>query len=59
MNKTIEVGKGSLRLHYSADEGKLARYVNSRSKVGLCFFSSYFYVELISFSLSLGVSFVV
>lgn len=38
MNKTIEVGKGSLKLHYSADEGKLARYVNSRSQVGFFFF---------------------
>lgn len=32
-NKTIEVGQGSLKLLYSADEGKLTHYVNSRSLV--------------------------
>lgn len=30
-NKTIEVGQGNVRLHFSADEGKLTRYVNGRS----------------------------
>ncbi|KAM1014842.1 hypothetical protein ACFX14_044776 [Malus domestica] len=43
MNKTIEVGKGSLKLHYSADEGKLARYVNSRSQVTSSAEQSYSY----------------
>lgn len=39
-NETIEVGQGSLKLHYSADEGKLARYVNSRSLVCYIFYAS-------------------
>ncbi|MBA0799400.1 hypothetical protein Gohar_009921, partial [Gossypium harknessii] len=32
-NNTIEVGQGSLKLLYSADEGKLTRYVNTRNSV--------------------------
>ncbi|XP_022774192.1 alpha-mannosidase At3g26720-like isoform X2 [Durio zibethinus] len=32
-SNTIEVGKGSLKLLYSEDEGKLIRYVNSRNLV--------------------------
>lgn len=32
-NSTIEVGQGSLKLLYSADEGKLTHYINSRSMV--------------------------
>lgn len=32
-NDTIEVGQGSLKLFYSADEGKLTNYVNSRNMV--------------------------
>ncbi|OMO99297.1 hypothetical protein COLO4_13373 [Corchorus olitorius] len=32
-NDAIEVGQGSLKLLYSADEGKLTRYVNSRNMV--------------------------
>ncbi|XVF13832.1 hypothetical protein REPUB_Repub09cG0002300 [Reevesia pubescens] len=32
-DNTIEVGQGSLKLHYSADEGKLTHYVNSRNLV--------------------------
>lgn len=32
-NNTIEVGQGSLMLLYSADEGKLTRYVNTRNSV--------------------------
>ncbi|XP_057982566.1 alpha-mannosidase At3g26720 [Malania oleifera] len=32
-NGTIEVGQGSLKLLYSEDEGKLTRYINSRSLV--------------------------
>ncbi|RVW45249.1 Alpha-mannosidase [Vitis vinifera] len=32
-NSTIEVGQGSLKLLYSADEGKLTHYINSRSLV--------------------------
>lgn len=34
---TIEVGRGSLKLLYSTNEGKLSHYVNSRSLV--CKFS--------------------
>lgn len=30
---TIDIGQGSLKLTYSAKEGKLTRYVNSRSLV--------------------------
>lgn len=29
----VEVGQGNLKLHYSAEEGKLTRYVNSRNLV--------------------------
>ncbi|XP_045793095.1 LOW QUALITY PROTEIN: alpha-mannosidase At3g26720-like [Trifolium pratense] len=32
-NNSIEVGQGNLKLLYSADEGKLTRYVNSRNQV--------------------------
>ncbi|XVF57695.1 hypothetical protein PTKIN_Ptkin07bG0002600 [Pterospermum kingtungense] len=32
-NTTFEVGQGNLKLLYSADEGKLTRYVNSRNLV--------------------------
>ncbi|KAG8482418.1 hypothetical protein CXB51_024080 [Gossypium anomalum] len=32
-NNTIEVGQGSLKLLYSADKGKLTRYVNTRNSV--------------------------
>ncbi|KAI5341484.1 hypothetical protein L3X38_020758 [Prunus dulcis] len=42
-NETIEVGQGSLKLHYSVDEGKLARYVNSRSLVTASVEQSYSY----------------
>ncbi|XP_004306319.1 PREDICTED: alpha-mannosidase [Fragaria vesca subsp. vesca] len=42
-NKTIEVGQGSLKLLYSADEGKLARYINSRYKVTAVAEQSYSY----------------
>jgi alpha-mannosidase len=38
-NETIEVGQGSLKLLYSADEGKLTHYLNSRSLV-YCFLMS-------------------
>lgn len=33
---TIEVGQGSLKLMYAAEEGKLTQYVNTRNQV-LCF----------------------
>ncbi|KAK2968814.1 hypothetical protein RJ640_028207 [Escallonia rubra] len=33
IDKTVEVGQGNLKLLYSADEGKLTHYVNSRSLV--------------------------
>ncbi|KAE8672445.1 Detected protein of unknown function [Hibiscus syriacus] len=32
-NNTIEVGQGSLKLLYSADEGKLMRYVNTKTLI--------------------------
>ncbi|KAK8279074.1 hypothetical protein V6Z12_D09G086900 [Gossypium hirsutum] len=32
-SNTIEVGQGSLKLLYSANEGKLTRYVNTRNSV--------------------------
>ena len=35
-NSTIEVGQGSLKLLYSADDGKLTHYLNSRSLVSFC-----------------------
>lgn len=42
-NKSIQVGQGNLMLLYSADEGKLTHYVNSRTLVS--------FNELISFSI--------
>lgn len=32
-NNSIEVGQGNLKLLYSADEGKLTHYVNSKNLV--------------------------
>lgn len=52
-NKTIEVGQGSLKLLYSADEGKLARYINSRNMVQILpgfKFIVYFYLINLVFS---------
>ncbi|KAH7518968.1 hypothetical protein FEM48_Zijuj09G0227800 [Ziziphus jujuba var. spinosa] len=40
---TIEIGQGSLKLIYSAKEGKLTRYVNSRSLVTAAAEQSYSY----------------
>ncbi|GLT27153.1 hypothetical protein SLA2020_021770 [Shorea laevis] len=42
-NKTIAVGQGNLKLLYSADEGKLIRYVNSRNLVTASTEQSYSY----------------
>ncbi|KAJ6403836.1 hypothetical protein OIU84_012101 [Salix udensis] len=42
-NETIEVGQGSLKLLYSADEGKLSHYLNSRSLVTSTAGQSYSY----------------
>ncbi|KAJ9683167.1 hypothetical protein PVL29_018952 [Vitis rotundifolia] len=42
-NSTIEVGQGSLKLLYSADEGKLTHYINSRSLVTAFAEQSYSY----------------
>uniref|UniRef100_A0A2P2MM13 Alpha-mannosidase n=1 Tax=Rhizophora mucronata TaxID=61149 RepID=A0A2P2MM13_RHIMU len=42
-DKTIEVGQGSLKLLYSADEMKLTYYVNNRSLVTSSFEQSYGY----------------
>ncbi|GLT81598.1 hypothetical protein SLE2022_000390 [Rubroshorea leprosula] len=42
-NKTIAVGQGNLKLLYSADEGKLIRYVNSRNLVTASAEQSYSY----------------
>ncbi|XP_062151729.1 alpha-mannosidase At3g26720-like isoform X2 [Alnus glutinosa] len=42
-NNTIEVGQGSLKLLYSADEGKLTNYVNSRNMVSAFAEQSYSY----------------
>ncbi|XP_050383972.1 alpha-mannosidase At3g26720-like [Argentina anserina] len=42
-NKTIEVGQGNLKLLYSANEGKLARYLNSRNMVTAVAEQSYSY----------------
>lgn len=39
-NNTIEVGQGNLKLLYSADEGKLTRYVNSRNLVSYAVYYS-------------------
>ncbi|KAG5252146.1 glycosyl hydrolase family protein [Salix suchowensis] len=41
--ETIEVGQGSLKLLYSADEGKLSHYLNSRSLVTSTAGQSYSY----------------
>ncbi|XP_027348900.1 alpha-mannosidase At3g26720-like [Abrus precatorius] len=43
MNKSIEVGQGNLKLLYSADEGKLTHYVNSRTMVTASVEQSYSY----------------
>lgn len=40
VDNTLEVGQGNLRLHYTADEGKLMRYVNRRNLV--CPYSLYY-----------------
>lgn len=32
-NTTIEVGPGNLKLIYTANDGKLARYINTRTSV--------------------------
>ncbi|KAK7311284.1 hypothetical protein RJT34_09318 [Clitoria ternatea] len=42
-NKSIEVGQGNLKLIYSADEGKLTQYVNSRTLVAASVEQSYSY----------------
>ncbi|XP_059643821.1 probable alpha-mannosidase At5g13980 [Cornus florida] len=42
-NDTIEVGPGNLKLIYSGNEGKLIRYVNSRSSVEATLEESYGY----------------
>ncbi|GKV26020.1 hypothetical protein SLEP1_g35382 [Rubroshorea leprosula] len=42
-NKTIAVGQGNLKLLYSADEGKLIRYVNSQNLVTASAEQSYSY----------------
>lgn len=42
VNDSIEVGQGNLKLLYSADEGKLTRYVNSRNLVS----SQYAFISL-------------
>ncbi|KAK7395993.1 hypothetical protein VNO78_16658 [Psophocarpus tetragonolobus] len=42
-NKSIEVGQGNLMLLYSADEGKLTQYVNSRTLVTASVEQSYSY----------------
>lgn len=39
----VEVGQGNLKLHYSAEEGKLTRYVNSRNLVTTSAEQSYSY----------------
>lgn len=33
VDNTVEIGQGNLRLHYTADEGKLMRYFNIRNLV--------------------------
>ncbi|XP_073222216.1 alpha-mannosidase At3g26720 isoform X2 [Cicer arietinum] len=40
-NNSIEVGQGNLKLLYSADEGKLTQYVNSRNLVAASVEQSY------------------
>ncbi|GAV59507.1 Glyco_hydro_38 domain-containing protein/Glyco_hydro_38C domain-containing protein/Alpha-mann_mid domain-containing protein [Cephalotus follicularis] len=42
-NTTIEVGQGSLKLLYSADEGKLTHYINNRNLVAAFAEQSYSY----------------
>ncbi|KAK8644092.1 hypothetical protein V6N13_123408 [Hibiscus sabdariffa] len=42
-NNSIEVGQGSLKLLYSADEGKLLRYVNTKNSVSAFAEQSYGY----------------
>ncbi|XP_020533563.1 alpha-mannosidase At3g26720 isoform X2 [Jatropha curcas] len=42
-NENIEVGQGSLKLLYTADEGKLTYYTNSRSLVAAAVEQSYSY----------------
>ncbi|KAE8717122.1 Alpha-mannosidase [Hibiscus syriacus] len=42
-NNTIEVGQGNLKLLYSADEGKLMRYVNTKNLVSAFTEQSYGY----------------
>ncbi|XP_034916190.1 alpha-mannosidase At3g26720 isoform X1 [Populus alba] len=42
-NETVEVGQGNLKLLYSADEGKLTHYLNSRSLVTSTAGQSYSY----------------
>ncbi|KAK3026722.1 hypothetical protein RJ639_042175, partial [Escallonia herrerae] len=43
IDRTVEVGQGNLKLLYSADEGKLTHYVNSRSLVTASAEQSYSY----------------
>ncbi|CAL0332951.1 unnamed protein product [Lupinus luteus] len=43
VNNSIEVGQGNLKLIYSADEGKLTHYVNSRNLVTASVEQSYSY----------------
>lgn len=38
-NNIVEIGQGNLKLHYSAQEGKLVHYSNSRNLVSLCAFN--------------------
>lgn len=42
-NNTIEVGQGNLKLLYTADEGKLTSYINSRNQVTALAGQSYGY----------------
>ena len=50
-NNTIEVGQGNLKLLYTADEGKLTSYINSRNQVCM-FFSQIFHLIMFSFGFS-------
>ncbi|KAL6960359.1 alpha-mannosidase [Sarracenia purpurea var. burkii] len=43
MNFMVQVGQGNLKLHYTANEGKLTRYINSRSLVRTSAQHSYSY----------------
>ncbi|XP_019447416.1 PREDICTED: alpha-mannosidase At3g26720-like isoform X5 [Lupinus angustifolius] len=43
VNNSVEVGQGNLKLLYSADEGKLTHYVNSRNLVTASVEQSYSY----------------